>query len=145
MGEWSTREIAEQLGVEHTDILMFQEENVSDIAEVKAALTGQLAIETAGLWVAKKHNRIAEMQEDIEDINDILKTMREQGLARVTNSDLGTKRHYNLLRGKLALLRNVADELDARVLPPGSKPGDGDDTNVVHYVIEADDITSAIT
>lgn len=134
MGEWSNRELADQLGVKVTEVATFAAMNGEEITEVRAALAGQLAIESAGLWVAKRHNRVAEYQAFIEELEtDILDSRRAFGA--------GSKEHINLLRTYAIFMKQVADEY----LPTRQEKASGD-ANVVHYVIEADDeITQALT
>lgn len=151
MGEWSHRELAAQIGATPEAITAFANDHGDEISEVRAALAGHLAIETAGLWVSKKQNRLAEYQADIEDCERIVDSMRIQGPASSNPIDeqvfggLGSRRHYNLMRTKLAIMKAVADELSPRA-GITIKPGDDDDNgNTIRYIIEADDITGSLT
>ena len=128
MGEWSNSEIAEACGLPSGDIAAFAAEHAAEISEVRAALAGQLAIETAGLWITKKQFRLAEIQADFDDTAEAIRALGEGEL-----NGIGSRRHYNLNRIRLALLRAVAEELGER--RPGPKVGE-DDVDVVHYVIE---------
>lgn len=144
MGEWSNASIAQRMGVDVADIVAFAEHYANDIAEVRQALAGQLAVEAAGLWISKKQNRIAELQADFEELNDVLKQMRD-GSYRPTDNDgtnLGSRRHRGIIKSKMDLLRAVADELSPR--GAGSGAGAADDPNVVHYVIDAGDVGEAL-
>jgi hypothetical protein len=144
MGEWSHASIAKRLGVDTADITDFAEKYVQDISEVRSALAGQLAIEAAGLWISKKQNRIAELQADFDELNDVLVSMRA-GTYRPTDNDgtnLGSRRHRGILKSKMDLLRAVADELSPR--GAGATAGSPDDPNIVHYIIEAGDVTEAL-
>jgi len=144
MGEWSTASIAKRLGVDHKDITDFAEKYANDIAEVRSALAGQLAVEAAGLWITKKQNRIAELQADFDELNTVLDSMRS-GTYRPTDNDgtnLGSRRHRGILKSKMDILRSVAEELSPRGAAAGS--GSPDDPNIVHYVIDAGEISEAL-
>jgi hypothetical protein len=146
MGEWTNKELARQVGVTPEAIAAFAADHEEAITEVRTALAGQLAIETAGLWVTKKQNRLAEMQSDIEDCEAILNVMRGQGVVRSVNGDtdvdfgpgLGTRRHFNLMRTKLALLKAVSDEVSPRGANATSV--DDEERTVVRLVVQDDDL-----
>jgi hypothetical protein len=130
LAEWSPRELADQLGLPQEDIAYFANEHADDIAEVRQALAGQLAIETAGLWIAKKQLRIAELQAEVERIDETLKELREDREISWSRS------HRDMLHTKLAIFRQTADELGAypqRQQPPARQG------TTVHYVIESED------
>ncbi len=136
MGEWSHRELAQQMGVTQTEVATFAAMHAMEVSEVRSALAGELAIETAGLWVSKRQNRVAELQSDIESL--------EEDIAAARNVfGPGSKEHVNLLRTRLIALKQVADEYHPARL---EKESSGDAPNMVHYVIESDDeITQALT
>jgi len=151
MGEWSTRELAEACGTTQADISAFAERFADEVTEVRAALAGRLAIETSGLWVTKRQNRLAEYQADIEDLDRVLNAMRQQaGVANGNPIDdailggLGSRRHHSLIKSKLALFKAVADEIEPRGRSV-TATRDQDDENVVHYVIEAGDHGANLT
>lgn len=131
-GEFSHAEIARTLGCKAADIAEFAAQNEEDIAEVRAALAGQLAIETAGLWIAKKQNRLAEYQSDVEDLIEAIETLRSEG-------QLGSPKHREVLKSKTVMLKAVADELAPRGVTLRQSDKSNDDKNVVHYVIEDPD------
>lgn len=162
MGEWSDSSIAQSIGVPYDVIVDFRQTYETEINEVKLALASQLAIESAGMWISKRQNRIAEMQEDYEDIDLVLAVMREntkihlqvgmdgsdsqiKGDVFDTNMLLGSRRHQNLLRSKLAILKAVSDELSPRNKDDDSK----DESSSIRYVIEqdggSDDIIGSLT
>jgi hypothetical protein len=148
MGEWSPREIALQVGCTEEAIRAFQGDHQDEISEVRAALAGHLAIETAGLWVTKKQNRLAEFQADIEDLDLIITAMRRQGVSSAEDAilgGLGTRRHHNLMKTKLALYKAVADELHPRTGINLTVGAEEDDSNTVRYVIEASEFTEDLT
>jgi hypothetical protein len=129
LAEWSYAELARQIGVKTADIAEFAEVNSNEIAEVKAALAGQLALETAGLWITKKQNRIAEIQGDVEEVGDLLKEMAAQGVR-------WSRSHKDMLKFRLDGFRQVADELGAMPQRSAAPTRQG---STVHYVIESDD------
>jgi hypothetical protein len=152
MGEWDDESIAASANTTISFIREFRLMYEDEISEVRAALAGQLAIESAGLWISKRQNRLAEMQTDFEDIDLVIEVMRRntrdhltdtvdgsdsmaRGDAFDANMLLGSRRHQNLLRSKLAILRAAADELSPR---NNSKEAEQDASNTIRYVIESD-------
>lgn len=125
MGELSHRELAKKYDITVPEVAQFAKDFETEIAEISIALSGKLAIESAGLWIAKKQNRLAELQDDVEAINYRLTGCHDQKM-------LGT-----LLRAKHSALRSAADELAPRAGRTEAAIG-GD---VVHYVLEADEAT----
>lgn len=132
-GEFSHSEIAKDVGCTIADVREFEETYADEIIEVRAALAGHLAIETAGLWVSKKQNRLAELQSDVEDLNDVIASLRDTGR-------LGHKVHHDTVKVKISALRAAADELTPRGAAALRRETDKDDKNVVRYVIEDPDI-----
>lgn len=163
MGEWSNASIAASVGVPTEIIEDFRETYETEISEVRAALAGQLAVESAGLWISKRQNRISELQSDFEDIDLVIDVMRKntkeklnqdtkgndsvvKGDAFDTDLLLGSRRHQNLLRAKIAVLRAVADEY----APNKQKKDQEQEDNTIKYVItsdaaDGDDILEALT
>lgn len=132
-GEFSHAQIAQDLGCKTSDVAEFASQHEDEILEVRSALAGKLAIETAGLWIAKRQNRLAEYQADVEDLNQYIAELRERGA-------LGTVPHREALKSKVVMLKAVADELTPRgALAVRAAKGE-DDKNVVRYVIEDPDI-----
>lgn len=127
MGEWSYAEIARQLGLTVKDVSLFAEEHQEQITEVRAALAGELAIETAGLWISKKQNRIAELQAEYEDIDEALDSF---------GRERWSTHHKDMHRAKLSVLRAVAEELGALPARSDAPQRQGD---TVHYIIESED------
>jgi hypothetical protein len=169
MGEWNDETIARSIGVPTIEITTFRETYETDINEVRQALAGQLAIESAGLWISKKYNRVGELQSDFEDIDLVIDVMRRntreqihtlqsgsdsmvQGDEFDTNLLLGSRRHQNLLRAKISILKAVADEY-----APNKQQKDTEtEDNSIRYVITqdqsipgtptgTDDVLSALT
>lgn len=144
LGEWDLASIADREGVDVEDLRLFETTYANDIAEVRLALAGQLAIESAGLWISKRQNRIAEMQSDFEDVTRVLDEMRRQEYYPTDNegSNMGSKRHRYLIKARLDILRCVAEEMSPR---NQSTSGDPTDPNIVHYVIDAGPLKDALT
>jgi hypothetical protein len=134
LGEWTYRELANQLKVPVVEVATFAAMNADEVTEVRGALAGEIAIETAGLWISKRVNRVAEYQAMVDELRDDIDAARR--------SNPGGKEHNNLVRSWNITMRNAADEfLPSRV----DKAGAGD-SNVVHYVLEADEeIVQALT
>ena len=135
MGEWSNRELAKQLGVQVFEVATFSALHSDEITEVRAALAGHLAIETAGLWISKRHNRVAELQAQVEDlVEDVAMARRE---------DRGSKEHINLARTLLIALKNAGEEY----LPTRIDKSERDSVAPPErYILEVpDDIMKAIT
>jgi hypothetical protein len=128
MAEFSHRELATQNSSTLEDIAAFAKEHEKEIAEVRAALAGQLAIETAGLWITKKQNRLAEYQAEAEEIRDFLAEMRANGVR-------WSRAHRDMLKMYLDLFKQSADELGAypQRAAPLARQG-----QTVHYVIETE-------
>jgi hypothetical protein len=149
MGELSSAEIARAMGLDTRDIENFRETFRIEISEVRAALAGRLAIETAGLWISKKQNRVAELQADVDEINAQLQAMRDvtlSGADRVIKEEIGmgSRQWQTMMRMKQNIMKLVADEYSAR--GEAKDRAEDDDRNVVHYVIEMDDsIKGALT
>lgn len=144
LGEWDLPSIADREGVDVEDLRLFETTYANDIAEVRLALAGQLAIESAGLWISKRQNRIAEMQSDFEDVTRVLDEMRRHEYYPTDNegSNMGSKRHRYLIKARLDILRSVAEEMSPR---NQSTSGDPTDPNIVHYVIDAGPLKDALT
>lgn len=80
-------QLAAEFGVVQSSISEFATRHRDEITERRAHLDNELA----GLWVADRYNRIAEMQADIEEISD--------------------SKDEKLLRVKHAAFRQIAEEL----------------------------------
>jgi hypothetical protein len=129
MGEWEPTSLAPLYGLTAIQVRVFQERHQEEIQEVAHALEGTLDITTAGMWISRKQNRLAEYQQAIDDIDAQLNEWREQGLG-------WSRAHRDLYRARLDLYRQAADELGAypqRTAPP-ARQGLG-----VQYVIDSDE------
>ncbi len=116
----SVKALAERYGVTPVTLHQFGKRHADEIEQVRNAILAGLDNMTVGLWIADKANRIAEYQEDIERINDVL----DKGL---TND--GT----SFLKIKHGAMKAVAEELAQ--LPTRSAPVDAGDSTVVAYTI----------
>jgi hypothetical protein len=126
LSELSHRELAHREGVATADIAAFAQDHQTEIAEVRAALAGQLAIETAGLWISKKQNRLAEYQAEIEEIRDYLAELRGAGIS-------WSRAHRDMLKMYMDMFRQTADELGAY---PQRAQAPARTGQTVHYIID---------
>ena len=129
MGEAAHREIARREQISLADLQDFAREHEREIAEAQQVLLGKLAEEAAGLWVSNKANRIAEYQDEIEEIRDYLAELRDNGI-------MWSRAHRDMVRAYLDLFRQVADELGAY---PQRQSAPARQGQTVHYVIETGD------
>jgi hypothetical protein len=79
------------------------------------------------LWATRKQARLAELQQGIDDIDEALKVLREQG-------SVWTRAHRDMFRARLDLYRQIAEELGAYPQRSSVPPNTG---TAVSYVIEA--------
>lgn len=66
--EGTNRALGEALGVVPSAIQAFKDRHADDIAAERERLAEQIT----GLWIADKLSRLAEHQQDVEDINEII-------------------------------------------------------------------------
>lgn len=128
-GEWNPDSLAVMYGITPEQVAAFQQEQATDIAEVSAALSGTLSVETSGLWLTKKQQRLAEYQQAIEDIDETIESLRNDGVN-------WSRAHRDMFRVRLDLYRAAADELGAypqRTAAP-ARQGQG-----VQYIIDSED------
>jgi len=93
-GEKTYEELALEFDVTEDTISNFSKRYKLEIETIRR----ELADEFAGLWIAKKEARLAEFQQDVEDINDAVEAGDEDDWSK-------------LLRVKHTALRYVAEEL----------------------------------
>jgi predicted transcriptional regulator len=87
--------LAQEYGVTESAVTQFKQRHQAEIEAVKLDIENEFA----GLWVARKVNRLAELESDIERIIS-------------TNAgDTVRMADAEILRTKAALLKQVADEL----------------------------------
>lgn len=99
MGVATQAELATRFGVDQNTVRTFRERNEEDIQDVRKALMDEVVSETAGLWIADKSARVAEYQDDVERINELLESGLSEGLVP------------RFLNSKHAALKAVAEEL----------------------------------
>lgn len=132
MGEWNEKSLAKQYGLPVEDISAFQEDYQEEIQELAAALAGTIPVDTAGLWTTRKQNRIAEFQQAIEDIDEVIISLRQNGVP-------WSRAHRDMFRARLDYYRQIADELGAYPQRQAAPVRQG---NTVHYIIETDETDS---
>jgi len=130
MGELSLREMAGREGVTQKELAEFRDVHATEVAEIRAALAGQLMRETAGLWITKKQNRLAEMQAEAEELRDYLAELR-------AGDSRWSRAHRDMLKAYLEIFRQAADELGAY---PQRQAVPARSGQTVHYVIETDHV-----
>lgn len=108
VGEKTSPELGEKYGVDGGAIRKFAQRHREQIDQVKANLDD----EYAGLWIVERKNRIAEYESDIALLND----------------SLATETDDKIVRTKLAVLRQTAEEL-------GQLTQKIETSGTVHYVI----------
>lgn len=135
-GKKPDAELLRTYDLRKTDLNAFLKARADEIAEIGAAITKDVGTETAGMWISRRRHRLAELQDDVEDINYSLDYWRDDE-GHLIPQFVGTRAHQNLLRSKMNLLKLAAEEIDG---PRHNQADDVDPAkNVVHYVIEADD------
>lgn len=97
LGNHTYSELAAKYDRHETSIRSFERKYKEFIDEVKAAHEN----EYAGLWIVSKTNRIAEYQQDVEEINEVL----------ARQLDSGEELNSGLVRMKHNALKSVAEEL----------------------------------
>jgi len=130
MGELSPRELAKKHDITIQDVLSTKETEAENIRELSQALSGTLNIEVAGLWIAQKQNRLAELEHEASEIREALRNLRED--QRI----LWSRSHRDMIRTYIELLKTVADELGAYPQRDRTPQKLG---QAVHYVIDTGD------
>lgn len=142
LNELSDRELALRIGVDLPTIKAFRALYSDEISQVSAALAGQLALETAGLWIAQRQNRIAEYQSDVELINQAMRHL-------ITDPDTGevvliataSREWDRLLRAKHFAMAAVNAELGL-----SEKKGIDSQAPIARYVLEiGEDVADALS
>lgn len=65
---WTERDLAETYGVAQPSIWEFKQRHAYQIAVARESIEDQVA----GLWISNKINRLAELEDDVEQINNEL-------------------------------------------------------------------------
>lgn len=113
LNELSDRELALQIGADLPTVKAFRALYATEISEVISELAGRLAGETAGLWIAKKKNRVAEIQSDVEQLNAAMKWFEYDDEGNLAPHLMATREYDRLLRAKHFALSQVASEYSA--------------------------------
>jgi hypothetical protein len=122
MGAASRQELAEKYEVDGTRIYQISRECASEIDAIRADLMAKLHVETTGLWIASKINRVAEYQQDVDDINRLLDIAYDDKLVRTKHN----------------ALRSVAEELAQ--LPTRTSTQVGEETVVAYTITTPSDL-----
>jgi hypothetical protein len=94
--ESTTIELGERYGVHHSTVSNFKTRHMDEIAAVARDIDNEMS----GLWVAQKKNRVAELQQNVEDI------IAELEAVEITHGD-----RIAFMAEKRATLKQVAEEL----------------------------------
>jgi hypothetical protein len=113
-------ELQEKYSVSQPCLWKFRQDFAAEIEAVRNDLLSQVHDETSGLWIADKSKRIAEYQQDVDDINEML----------------GKCLDHVLIKHKHAALKAVAEELGAL---PTRTVSQGADEGYVHYTVRLPD------
>jgi len=137
LNELSDRELALQIGCDLPTLKAFRSLYATEISEVIAGLAGKLAMETAGLWIAKKANRVAELQSDVEQLNAALKWFEYDDEGNLAPMLMASREHDRLLRAKHFALGQAAGEYAA-----ADKRQTASENPPIRYILEMDDDVS---
>lgn len=141
MGELSDRELSLQICCDVSTIKAFRALYQDEIVEVRSALAGKLAIETAGLWVSRRQNRVAEYQSDIELINQAMRDIVEGPNGETVYIAMASREYDRLLRAKHFAMQAVRSEYDL-----ADKRGADQEAPIARYILEmGDEISEAIS
>jgi hypothetical protein len=115
LAEATQTELAAEYGCDQSAIALFLKRHKPEVEYQR----GRLADEWAGLWIADKRNRVAEYQSEVERIN----------------SALDRETDPQLLRAKVSVMRQVAEEL-------GQLKQEIEVTGTLTYVVEGVDMST---
>lgn len=134
MGELSDRELALRITCDLSTIKAFRALFADEIVEVRSALAGQLAIDTAGLWIAKRSNRVMELQSDAEQLDKAMKWLAYGEGGNFSPMVVASREYDRLQRAKAALIAQAEGEYSL-----SEKRGIESETPITRYVLEMDD------
>jgi hypothetical protein len=141
LGEYSDGELALQVGCDLSTIKAFRALYANEIVDVRGALAGRLAVETAGLWIAERQNRVAEYQSDVEVINQAMREFITDEKGEVVPVMVSTREFDRMLRAKHFAMQAVNSEYSV-----SEKRGIDNTAPVARYVLEiGDDIADALS
>lgn len=132
--EFSDRELALRITCDLPTLKAFRALYADEIAEVRAALAGQLAIETAGLWISQRQNRVAEYQSDVELINQAMRDLITGPDGEIVYIAMASREWDRLLRAKHFAMAAVKAEYEF-----GEKRGVDAQAPIARYVLELGD------
>jgi hypothetical protein len=134
MNELSDRELSLQIGCDVPTLKAFRAIYAREISEAIGALAGHLAVESAGLWTAKKQNRVAEIESDIEIINKAMVDLMFDDNGEFWPLMVASREFDRLRRAKHFALAQVASEYSLAEKQQGTG-----DPRTTRYIIEMDD------
>jgi hypothetical protein len=117
VGEQTPASLARKYGVDRSAIAHFGKRHAAEIEEVRAEVQDELV----GLWITQKAARLAEYQQDLEDVNALMALDMDPDTAPRADPDeddpdgaeviiVGAKVPA-LLKAKARLLHQVAEEM----------------------------------
>lgn len=134
LGELSDRELALRINCELSTIKAFRALYADEIAEVVAAMAGQLALDTAGLWISKRANRVAELESDLELVNKAMNDLATDEEGNFWPLMIASREFARLLSAKHSILSQASTEYslnDKRISDSERVP--------TRYVLEMDE------
>lgn len=134
LGEFSDRELALRISCDLGTIKAFRVMFADEIVEVRGALAGQLALDTAGLWVAKRANRVMELQSDIEQLDKAMKWLAYDNDGEFNPLFVASRDYDRLQRAKAFALAQVKGEYDL-----ADKRGIESEVPITRYILEMDE------
>jgi hypothetical protein len=134
LGELSDRELSLRITCDLPTIKAFRALYADEITEVRAALAGQLAVETAGLWISHRQNRVAEYQSDVELINQAMRDLVLDAEGNIAYIAMASREYDRLLRAKHFAMQAVKAEYDF-----SEKKGVDAQAPIARYVLELGD------
>lgn len=132
--EFTDRELSLRITCDLPTIKAFRALYADEITEVRSALAGQLALETAGLWVSQRQNRVAEYQSDVELINQAMRNLIEGPDGEIMYMAMASREYDRLLRAKHFAMQAVKAEYEF-----SDKKGIDAQAPIARYVLELGD------
>lgn len=101
VGDMTTGALAKKYGVQRSSVTIFKQRNRREIDDIRARLDDEFA----GLWVARKSSRLAELEWQIEIIDSAIRDLDQAG-----------QYDMDLMRVRASLMKQASEELGQ--LPP---------------------------
>lgn len=76
---WTLQALADQYGVAKQSVDEFRQRHAYQIAVARETIEDQ----TSGLWIANKINRLAELEDDVNAINEALESLHDKDKPRL--------------------------------------------------------------